>query len=131
MSGNGNPTLDARMIALGEAASDGHFIMYGDEYTLQLDLDTIDAAERADLLLAQFGEHIAVTGVTCTTSKSGNFHYYVRLAQPMAAPVRIFWQTIFGSDPVREALNWLWEHDPKTKGTCFLVETKFGERVKL
>lgn len=80
-------------------------IMYSDDMTLQLDLDSDEA-------LRTFYEQIELLnslgflwdGYDTLPSKSGNTHVLVRLPQPVPIEERIALQAMLGSDRKREML---------------------------
>ncbi len=120
--GKYDPTPDARKAAIAEAARAGHHLVMGHSTLLQIDIDYGSAFATTVELIRQFRHHIGAVHAYSTRSKSGNLHVFVQLAEPMRRQDRLFWQAVFGSDPVREALNWLWMRAGH-RSECFLVET--------
>lgn len=130
MSCDGNPTPEARAASLDAARQAGHVVIFGEPKTLQLDLDSKTAEAHATFMLAKFAEHLGVIVVHRSTSPGGNAHFYVRLAAEVCRADRLFWQAALGSDPTREALNWLWMSDGHM-AECFLIETEFYDLVEV
>lgn len=123
MSGDGNPSYQAREAALTVARAAGHVVLFGDEKTLQLDLDSQEATDFAIDQVRKFADSLNVIDLFRTTSKSGNAHLFVKLREPMARLDRIFYQAGLGSDRVREVLNYKWAKADRP-GECFLIEVK-------
>jgi hypothetical protein len=89
----------------------GCTIEWGNDYILQLDLDTVDAQSRfwSNLEVLQNMGHLPVNGLKTSReeSRSGTGeHAVVYLPEPKPALERILLQTLLGSDPRREALNY-------------------------
>lgn len=124
------PTEEDRETAILNAELKGRTIVYGEPYTLQLDIDSEEQHAKARELIQRFRGHIGVKAVEYTVSKSGHWHFYVRLSTPMPRAERLFWQAALGSDRVREALNWLWMADGN-EGECFLIELRGAQMLTL
>ena len=130
MSG-GNPTPEKRSKAVTTALGDGHFVVYGDPFTLQLDIDSKGAYLGAKALVIRFRERLSITRLEATQSKSkDHWHFYVRMSKPLCRADRLFWQVALGSDPVRGALDWVWMQDGHPED-CFLVEFADAEMKEL
>ncbi len=103
-----------------DAIAAGFRIEYGNNSTLQIDID--DKLKLPDLLKLwkRFKSNLKITRVILTNSKSGNLHAFIHLKYPIATPrERMLLQAALGSDPVREILNWR-EVDDDLE--CFLIE---------
>ncbi len=130
MSGKGDPTPKARETAIDNAISAGHLVMYGDAYTLLLDIDSDAALAIALDQLERFRLRLGIIHVTMTRSPGDNVHLYVRLMKPMDRRERLFWQVALGSDCIRGALDWLWMQGGHPE-ECFLVELGGAEMTGL
>ena len=121
------PTPEARDRALANAKEAGLEVVYGNAFTLQLDLDSKAETEEAKRMVRHFWDHLRVDRVVLTTSKSGNRHMFVSLKEPMDRPDRLYWQAALGSDKVREGLNWLWFRKGYWQ-ECMLFEVPGAQR---
>ncbi len=130
MSGKGDPTPKSRETALDNAISAGHLIMYGNAFTLLLDIDSDAALAVALDQLERFRLRLGIINVTMTRSPGDNVHLYARLMRAMGRRERLFWQVALGSDPIRGALDWLWAEGGHPE-ECFLVETASAEMTGL
>jgi hypothetical protein len=98
-------------------------VVYADDLTLQLDIDSELDLEHAKSSLARFRKLFPFSTVTQTRSKSGRWHLYVNLKSPMSRTERALAQACLGSDRVRELLNFTYERDGGT-GEMFFLETR-------
>lgn len=131
MSGKGDPTVKSRTDALDLASEAGHLVIYGDAYTLLLDIDSDYDLGRALGQIKRFRERLGINHINMTKSASGtNVHLYVRLSKPMDRRERLFWQVALSSDCIRGALDWLWMQGGHPE-ECFLVEIGGAEMTVL
>lgn len=130
MSGKGDPTPKSRETAIDNAIEAGHRVIYGDAYTLLLDLDSDAALAVALDQLERFRLRLGVNHIDMTRSPGDNVHLYVRLLAPMDRRERLFWQVALGSDCIRGALDWLWMQGGNYE-ECFLVELGGAEMTVL
>lgn len=105
----------------------GNKVVFGDDFTLQLDIDSLAQYTRVREMIDRFHRQLGVCAAHEVKSKSGNWHVYLHLAvnKPMPRVQRMAWQGFLGSDPVREALNFmqaLAEPEDSIDGECFLEE---------
>lgn len=96
----------ARSAAIVEAREEGMDVVFGDAWTLMLDLDSEEVYERAKGLLARLKSTLRWTSIEMTRSRSGNVHLYVYLEEPLDLMTRQLLAAALGSDPVREVLGW-------------------------
>lgn len=97
---------DSTAEAKEKAAKSGLDVVMGDDYTLQLDLDTaadVKAWEWAQHRLDHVG--IKPQSIETWASKSGNTHVVIRLTEPLPVLHRIGLQAALGSDRRREFLS--------------------------
>lgn len=99
--------------AIEEAEINGFEVIYGTEYTLQLDLDsetdyTVFRQNLARLVKVGMFDISYVTKARWEEwrSKSGNRHVVLHLKTAHSVPLRIMFQLMLGSDRTRETLNW-------------------------
>lgn len=83
---------------IAKARADGFAIIYGDDSTLLLDLDTEAQKEHYEFIKNKFpfGKE-----VERWKSKSGNDHVVIKLKSPAPLELRIAMQAALGSDPLR------------------------------
>lgn len=81
----------------------------GDDYTLQLDMDSPEAIEkypeRYMLLLAVGLLQAPIEEIKRPSHTPGHFHYILRLSYTLLPERRVLLQALLGSDPKREACN--------------------------
>ena len=118
---------DSRADAIKKAVDAGLKVVYGDEQTLQLDIDSLPELEFARKMLKDMRGIVKWSSVICTVSKSGNWHLYVHLKKPSARPWRILMQACLGSDRKRELLNQTYA-DHGSAGECFFFEKEGVKR---
>ena len=89
------------------AIADGFEIVQAFSNQLLLDLDSIEAQERYDLMIPLIRSNFGVLEVEQWPSKTpGHWHRRITLAEPdLTVSQRIALQAVLGSDPSREALN--------------------------
>jgi hypothetical protein len=109
-----------RASAIKEAECRKQEVVYGTDDTLQLDLDSDDAVGEAIDRIQSFYHEINCYKVYRTSSFNGNTHIHIKMSKPMTRSDRFFWQGVLGSDPIREALNWM----NKDLFECFLFENE-------
>ncbi len=88
-------------------------VVVPDEYTLQLDYDSKTLPENFNKLCALIDINFGIKrsgdqevyDMDIKTSKSGNLHVYLKLANPISNTERLVFQAALGSDPVREILS--------------------------
>lgn len=84
-------------------------VVFADDYTLQLDLDTDEAYDHFVFAFERLEEEEvlqSVAGWQEWRSRSGKGrHVQIALADPMPLEQRIMVQALLGSDPMRETLN--------------------------
>jgi len=117
--GTGRSRADKRRDTITQATEDGMVVQYGAADVLQLDIDSPADLERAKSLLTRMKKIIGWTNVRQTRSRSGNWHLYVHLGNPIPMRERMLLQGVLGSDPVRSILDWDTAHDQEE---CFLFE---------
>lgn len=87
-------------VNIRKARDEGFAIMYGDDLTLLLDLDTeaqLEQFKQMEVIVMEiFGKSKEEW-----KSKSGNTHVLIRLNNPLSLELRIALQTVLGSDPKR------------------------------
>lgn len=116
-----HPTLESTARSIAKATEEGLIVVYADDCSLLLDIDSAGAREHALEMIGKFAGSFKLARVEETRSKSGNWHLYVRLSEPMERQDRMFWQAALGSDPVRAALDWIWFREGY-QIECFLYE---------
>jgi hypothetical protein len=95
--------VEAAALALGCS------VLYSNDYTLQLDLDS-EAAWEFFLLQVEEAERLEFPfqreDIRVLRSKSGNRHVLIPLTAPIDTANRIALQSFLGSDRTREMLAW-------------------------
>jgi hypothetical protein len=109
---------NSRLAAIERAYELGLSVVYGDETTLQLDIDCQGHFDHARKMLGSLKKLINYSVVTYTRSKSGFWHIYVNLKAAMDYKERILWQSCLGSDRMREALNFTYTRDGGKGASC-------------
>jgi hypothetical protein len=103
------PTQATRDRAIRNARAQGLFVRVSNPYTLQLDLDSSEALQHAKDTINKFRDYLTVCEEKVRNSKTaGHFHVILTMRASRPLKDRIFWQTILGSDPMREARNFEW-----------------------
>lgn len=102
-------TRERRDRAIATARREGLEVHYAGPQVLHLDLDTTAQHDQAMRQLEEFGARLEVRRAVETVSPGANRHLYVYLRRPMGRRDRLFWQAVLGTDPLKAALDWLWE----------------------
>ena len=83
-------------------------VIRSDPQTLQIDIDSEEAYDTFKRIFGLIQQYIEFTLVVVKKSKtSGHKHITLRMGKTMPAYERILLQSVLGSDPMREALNYL------------------------
>jgi hypothetical protein len=112
---------ERRRTALAEAEREGLVVVYGDPYTIQLDLDSAEAFEEAQRRIVFARELLGIEDMRFTRSRSGNWHVYLSLSEPLDRKDRLLLAGVLGSDFKRTVLDWRWAIELNAED-CFLVE---------
>lgn len=88
-------------------AGDSIDMVWGDDYTLTVDLDTPEAQKEFDRRLRSLQEYMVVSVLDSWESRHGGEHVVLKLHQRMGFRDRAAVQAFLGSDPLREMLGWL------------------------
>lgn len=97
---------DFKAVVSAKAAAQGLVPVFADDNTLLVDIDSQADFGAISVRLALCQKPVQFMRVSYTLSKSKHWHVYVTLASPLTAPERYLLQSILGSDPIREALNY-------------------------
>jgi len=96
-------------VALAELAADGIHVepVWGNDYTLTVDLDTQEAILEFPRRLKAMQQHIEIATVGEWKSRSGGGrHYQIASRRRLGFQTRAALQAFLGSDPLREMLGW-------------------------
>ncbi len=84
-------------------------VVVATDYTLQLDYDSdnellcvVEPPEIFWRVLEALESMAGPVDYAVTRSKGGNIHVTITMREPMHITMRVAWQAIFGSDPIRE-----------------------------
>ncbi len=93
--------------AFADAEKFGYTVVFPNENTLQLDIDSSEAFELYKGRFEKLKQWYRVKKVKIITSKSGGNckHVYIELAESLSDLERIFLQLLLGSDYMRELLS--------------------------
>lgn len=86
---------------IAKARKDGFDVVFGDEKSLLLDLDSETQVEQYKEILPHLKKCFTVVRVEEWTSKSENLHVRIMLGLPLSVEIRIALQSALGSDPRR------------------------------
>lgn len=100
-----NLTPQALAKAISSGIERGFEVIQSGPRVLLLDLDSPFARAQYERVRPVLLQYVDVTGSSHWSSKSGNDHKVIRLAEDMPIRDRIIWQAALGSDGVKEALS--------------------------
>jgi hypothetical protein len=121
---------ESREAAIMNAVEAGLQVVYGDEMTLQLDIDTEEDFAFCKKQLKLLAKLVPYSNCTVTRSKSNKWHVYVDLKKALAREDRVTLQATLGSDRTREILNYTYAAKGGI-GECFLFERKDADHELL
>lgn len=120
-----------RQAVIDQAYEEGKVVVYADDTTLQIDVDSDIDLAFAKKMLIQFKTFINYSTCTFTKSKTGgHFHVYINLKNQMHWKHRLHYQACLGSDRTRELLNLL-DRLQNESHECFFIEAKDAEHELL
>lgn len=123
---------------INEARAEGMHVVFGNEGTLLIDVDSKAQLNLARKLISWAWRLLEITAVEQTRSKSGNWHLYVTFDREIPRTERVLIQGLLGGDPKRAILDWQWatqnadldDLDVGSHAECFLIEVpKYRRRV--
>ena len=85
-------------VNVAKARADGFEVIFADDRTLLLDLDTEAQRDQYETMIKKFS---LGREANRWSSKSGNLHVVVKLKEPASLEIRIAMQAVLGSDPER------------------------------
>ncbi len=123
-------SLDPETFAQETArAAETFNVIFGDDFTLLLDVDTQEQQQTFARELPRVNEYFPIKSIVWWASKSGNRHFQIIMDQPLSVTTRIYFQKRLGSDPVLEDLR-LERYDNGVKEPNRLFQPKDAEIIK-